>query len=81
MKIKYLKCDWGMENFGNPKERLKMYKNAGYDGVECANIGMDAQEFADYTDELGLEYVAMVFCDFNCSGRFVVSELSEFSGD
>ena len=52
-----------MENFGDPKERLRMYKNAGYDGVECANIGMDAQEFADYTDELGLEYVAMVFCD------------------
>ena len=25
--------------------------------------------------------VAMVFCDFNCSGRFVVSEFSEFLGD
>ena len=63
MKIKYLKCDWGMENYGNPKERLKMYKNAGYDGVECANIGLDAREFANYIDELGLEYVAMIFCD------------------
>ena len=48
MKIKYLKCDWGMEGYGSPKERLKKYKDAGYDGVECANIGMEAEKFADY---------------------------------
>ena len=63
MEIKYLKCDWGMEGYGTPKERLKKYKDARYDGVECANIGMDAVEFAEYIEELGLEYVAMVFCD------------------
>ena len=51
MEIKYLKCDWGMEGYGTPKERLKKYKDAGYDGVECANIGMDAEEFADYIEE------------------------------
>jgi hypothetical protein len=63
MEIKYLKCDWGMVGYGSPKERLKKYIDAGYDGVECANIGMEAEKFADYIDELGLEYVAMVFCD------------------
>ena len=63
MEIKYFKCDWGMEGYGTPKERLKKYKDAGYDGAECLNIGMEAEEFADYFDELGLEYVAMVFCD------------------
>ena len=29
MDIKYLKCDWGMEGYGTPKERLKKYKDAG----------------------------------------------------
>ncbi len=28
MEIKYLKCDWGMEGYGTPKERLKKYKDA-----------------------------------------------------
>ena len=45
MVIKYLKCDWGMEGYGIPKERLKKYKDAGYDGVECANIGMEEEDF------------------------------------
>ena len=53
----------------------KKYKDAGYDGVECANIGMDAEEFADYIEELGLEYVAMVFCDTEQAFEEQLSEL------
>lgn len=63
MELKLLKCDWGMEYLGDMKNRLKHYAAAGYDGVECANIGMDPDEFADITGELGLDYVAMMFCD------------------
>ena len=63
MELKLLKCDWGMEYLGDPPERLHKYKEAGYDGVECANIGMDPDEFSDLTGELGLDYVAMMFCD------------------
>jgi len=61
--LKLLKCDWGMEYLGDMQTRLRIYAEAGYDGVECANIGMDPAEFADLTGELGLEYVAMMFCD------------------
>jgi hypothetical protein len=63
MELKLLKCDWGMEYLGDMKTRLGEYAKAGYDGVECASTGMDPEEFADITGELGLEYVAMMFCD------------------
>ena len=63
MKLKMLKCDWGMEYLGDMKTRLHTYAEAGYNGLECANIGMDPDEFADVTGELGLDYVAMMFCD------------------
>lgn len=61
MKVKLFKCDWGMEYIGPPEKRLAQYKAAGYDGVECANIGMEPEAFADTCDELGLAYIAMVF--------------------
>ncbi len=51
-----------MEHLGEPLTRLQTYKEAGYDGIECANIGMDPEPFADACDELGLEYIAMMFC-------------------
>lgn len=63
MKLKMLKCDWGMEYLGEPPRRLEIYKEAGYDGVECANIGMEPEAFSDKMGELGLDYVAMMFCD------------------
>ncbi len=63
MELKLLKCDWGMEYLGEMPERLKKYAGAGYNGLECANIGMDPEAFGDLTGELGLEYVAMMFCD------------------
>ena len=63
MKLKLLKCDWGMEHLGEMPQRLRAFAAAGYDGVECANIGMDPSEFGDLTAELGLDYVAMMFCD------------------
>lgn len=63
MELKLLKCDWGMEHLGPRPERLRAYAAAGYDGVECASIGMDPSEFGDLTAELGLDYVAMMFCD------------------
>ncbi|MFM1549872.1 MAG: sugar phosphate isomerase/epimerase family protein [Lentisphaeria bacterium] len=63
MELKLLKCDWGMEYLGDPSERLHKYKEAGYDGVECANIGMEPEEFSDLMGELDLDYVAMMFCD------------------
>jgi sugar phosphate isomerase/epimerase len=63
MELKLLKCDWGMEHLGDMPARLRKYAEAGYDGVECANIGMDPVEFGELTAELGLDYVAMMFCD------------------
>ncbi|NKB99303.1 MAG: TIM barrel protein [Pseudomonadales bacterium] len=63
MELKLLKCDWGMEHLGEMPERLRAYAAAGYDGVECANIGMAPNEFSELTNELGLDYVAMMFCD------------------
>ena len=63
MELKLLKCDWGMEHLGEMPDRLRAFAKAGYDGVECANIGMDPFEFGDLTAELGLDYVAMMFCD------------------
>jgi len=63
MKLKLLKCDWGMEYIGDMPKRLHAFADAGYDGVECANIGMDPSAFGELTGELGLDYVAMMFCD------------------
>ena len=63
MQLKLLKCDWGMEHLGPMPDRLRAFAKAGYDGVECASIGMEPDEFGDLTKELGLDYVAMMFCD------------------
>ncbi|MCB1693922.1 MAG: TIM barrel protein [Pseudomonadales bacterium] len=63
MQLKFIKCDWGMEHLGEMPERLKAYAAAGYDGVECANIGMAPDAFGEATEALGLDYVAMMFCD------------------
>lgn len=63
MQLKLIKCDWGLEHLGDMSERLKVYRDAGYDGVECANIGMEPEAFGALTEELGLDYVAMMFCD------------------
>ena len=63
MELKLLKCDWGMEYLGDQRTRLRKFAAAGYDGVECAIIEMDPAEFADLCAELGLDYVAMMFCD------------------
>ena len=69
MQLKLLKCDWGMEHLGAMPDRLRAYAAAGYDGVECADIGMDPPEFGDLTAELGLDYVAMMFCDDEAAFR------------
>lgn len=63
MELKLLKCDWGMEHFGDTPARMRKYAAAGYDGVECAYHGMPPDEFADLCAELRLDYVAMMFCD------------------
>jgi hypothetical protein len=63
MELKFLKCDWGMEKLGPMSVRLRKYAEAGYNGIECANVGMDPAKFGDLSQELGLEYVAMMFCD------------------
>ena len=63
MKLKLLKCDWGMEHLGAMPDRLRAFAAAGYDGVECADIGMEPSQFGELTAELGLDYVAMMFCD------------------
>jgi len=63
MQLKLLKCDWGMEHLGPMPDRLRAFAQAGYDGVECASIGMEPAEFGDLTAQLGLDYVAMMFCD------------------
>jgi len=63
MQLKLIKCDWGMEHLGDMPQRLRAYRDAGYDGVECANIGMDPNAFSEQTEALGLDYVAMMFCD------------------
>lgn len=69
MDLKILKCDWGMEGLGDMPTRLRTYAEADYDGIECANIGMDPEAFGDLTGELGLSYVAMMFCDDEAAFR------------
>ena len=38
MKLKLLKCDWGMEHLGEMPDRLRAFAKAGYDGVEWTRI-------------------------------------------
>lgn len=63
MRLELIKCDWGMEHLGDQRERLRRYADAGWDGVECAFPEIPPEEFGDLCDELGLRYVAMLFCD------------------
>jgi len=63
MQLKLLKCDWGMEHLGDQRQRLAKFAAAGWDGVECATVEMDPREFGELCGELGLDYVAMMFCD------------------
>lgn len=63
MELKFIKCDWGMEYLGDQDDRLRAFAKAGYDGIECANVTIDHEKFGDLTGELGLVYVAMMFCD------------------
>jgi sugar phosphate isomerase/epimerase len=69
MQLKLLKCDWGMEQLGDQRERLRKFAAAGYDGVECATVDLEPSEFGDLCAELGLDYVAMMFCDDEASFR------------
>jgi sugar phosphate isomerase/epimerase len=63
MQLKLIKCDWGLEHLGDQRERLRRYAEAGWDGIECALVTMDPVEFGERCGELGLDYVAMMFCD------------------
>ena len=69
MDLKLLKCDWGMEYLGDQRARLTKFAAAGWDGVECATVELDPAEFGDLCGELGLDYVAMMFCDDEQSFR------------
>ena len=61
MKLKLLKCDWGMEHLGDAASRFRCYAAAGYDGVEASFVDMDAADLKELLRELGLDHVAMVF--------------------
>lgn len=69
MDLKLLKCDWGMEYLGDQRARLAKFAAAGYDGIECATVEIDPSEFGDLCGELGLDYVAMMFCDDEAAFR------------
>jgi sugar phosphate isomerase/epimerase len=78
MELKLLKGDWGMEHLGDMRTRLRRYAEAGYDGVECSQIGgLDPVEFAELTAELGLDYVGMLFCDDESQFRPQLEELKK----
>jgi hypothetical protein len=61
MKLKLLKCDWGMEHLGDAATRLRAYASAGYDGVEASFVDLDSGELRELLRELGLDHVAMIF--------------------
>ncbi len=69
MKLELIKCDWGMEHLGDQRTRLRRYAEAGWDGVECAFTELSPEAFAHRCDELGLHYVAMMFCDDEANFR------------
>lgn len=69
MRLELIKCDWGLERFGDQRARLRRYADAGWDGVECAFFEMPPEEFGDLCGELGLHYVAMMFCDDEANFR------------
>jgi hypothetical protein len=61
VKLKLLKCDWGMEYLGDAEARLRAYAAAGYEGVEASFIDMESGRLRDLLEELRLDHVAMVF--------------------
>lgn len=61
MKLKLLKCDWGMEGLGDVASRLRKYAEAGYDGVEAAFINMESAQLSETLIEHKLDYVPMLF--------------------
>ena len=77
MQLKLLKADWGMEYLGDQKERLRKFAAAGYDGIECAGVQVDHTEFGDLCEELGLVYVAMMFCDDEAAFRSQIDNIKK----
>jgi hypothetical protein len=61
VKLKLLKCDWGMEHLGDVAARFRAYAHAGYDGVEAGFVDLDAGELRELLQELRLDHVPMVF--------------------
>ena len=66
-----------MEHLGPMPERLRAYARAGYDGVECADVGMDPVAFGELAAELGLDYVAVMFCDDEEAFRRQLDDVKE----
>lgn len=61
LKLKLLKCDWGMEHLGDARARFRAYAQAGYDGIEASFVDLDAGEMRELLQELKLDFVAMIF--------------------
>jgi hypothetical protein len=69
MKLKLLKCDWGMEHLGEMPDRLRAFRERRIRRRRVRQHRMDPSAFGDLTAELGLDYVAMMFCDDEAASK------------
>ncbi len=56
MKIIINKGDWGHEDMGGIETRLQAIADAGYDGIECFFVDIEAARFNARREELGLSF-------------------------
>ncbi len=52
------KSDWGMEYLGDLPQRLQVFSEAGFDGVECFFVDIPANQFLELCDQTSLVFNA-----------------------
>jgi len=61
MKVNFVKSLWGMIQGQTPDDKLRLIRQAGYDGVEGDLPDMDPTAWKDLCGKHSLNYVAMIF--------------------
>lgn len=63
MQTIILKALWGMSEGATIDDKLRMIRDAGYNGVECPKPAEDPSQWKDLCAKYNLDYIGMIFAD------------------
>lgn len=61
MRIQFFKALWGMTEGGTLREKFRLCREAGYDGIEVGIDGLDPGEVKGLCAEFGMSYIAQIY--------------------